>query len=166
MHDASRDYTPEPGATWGAAPQSPAEVVCHGDPGPWNRVWRDGEAVGLFDGDFAHPGPAIDDVAYALEYLTPFGSDEEAIRWHGFARALDRARRLHLFARAYGWVEPLDVHALVEAVTTRQRRTVETDTALAARGVPPQQRWVEDGHLDVPAERIRWSETNRHLLRR
>ena len=46
-------------------------------------VWREGEAAGLFDWDFCHPGPRQEDVAYALEYLAPFRSDEVAARWHG-----------------------------------------------------------------------------------
>ena len=165
VHDASRGYVPEPGASWGMAPLSPQEVLCHGDPGPWNMVWREGLALGVFDWDFAHPGPALDDVAYALEYFTPFRSDEQALRWHGSTSPPKRRRRLELFVRAYGWAEPLDVPALIESVIARQRATINTVAALAARGVQPQQQWVHQGYLDELAERVRWSEEHRHLLK-
>lgn len=55
-------------------------------------------AVGLVDWDFAHPGPALEDVAYAVEYLAPFRSDAHAVRWHGFSTAPDRRRRIEVFA--------------------------------------------------------------------
>ena len=164
VHEASRDHLPAPDAIWGAAATTPADVICHGDPGPWNMVWRNGQAAGLFDWDFAHPGPAIDDVAYALEYLVPFRSDEHALRWHGFTAPPDRSRRLRLFLRAYGWAEPLAAQALVDAVIARQQRTIDAVADLARRGVQPQQQWVRDGYLEDLAERVRWSQTHRHLL--
>jgi hypothetical protein len=40
--------------------------------GPWNMTWIDGQAAGLFDWDFCHRGPRLEDVAYALEHLAPF----------------------------------------------------------------------------------------------
>ncbi|WP_106206406.1 aminoglycoside phosphotransferase family protein [Kineococcus rhizosphaerae] len=164
VHDASRDHLPAPDATWGAPATTPADVVCHGDPGPWNMAWRNGRAAGLFDWDFAHPGPAIDDVAYALEHLVPFRSDEQAVRWHGFTAPPDRPRRLRRFLQAYGWDEPPAVQVLVDAVIARQQRTIDAVAELARRGVQPQQRWVREGHLEELAERIRWSQTHRHLL--
>ena len=33
FHDAVADYVPDP-------PLAPGEIMCHGDPGPWNIVWR------------------------------------------------------------------------------------------------------------------------------
>ncbi|WP_433204520.1 aminoglycoside phosphotransferase family protein [Dactylosporangium sp. CS-047395] len=55
------------------------EIVCHGDFGPWNLVWRGGRPVGILDWDYAWPQPPVHDVAYALEYVAPFRSDEEAM---------------------------------------------------------------------------------------
>src|SRR4051794_29208670 len=41
-------------------------------------------AVGLLDWDFLHPGPRIDDLAYALRWFAPARSDEHALEWHHF----------------------------------------------------------------------------------
>lgn len=42
------------------------EVICHGDFGPWNIVWRDGLPFAVIDFDNVYRGDAADDVAYAL----------------------------------------------------------------------------------------------------
>ena len=48
------------------------QLVCHGDVGPWNLVWRDGRLVGLIDWEYATIGTRRTDIAYALHYLAPF----------------------------------------------------------------------------------------------
>ncbi|TDE95847.1 aminoglycoside phosphotransferase family protein [Occultella glacieicola] len=165
VHDATRGWRPPPGARWSRPPSTDTTgapfVICHGDPGPWNMTWTGGTATGLFDWDQAYPGPALDDVAYALEYLAPFRDDAEAVRWHGFEVPPDRRRRIEVFARAYG----LDSTAgLVDAVIRRQAQTVDHVRALADAGVQPQARWVGEGYLDVLADRVAWSRTNRELM--
>ena len=49
------------------------DVVCHGDFGPWNLVWRSGLPVGIIDFDDAYPGDPGDDVAYALRMFISYG---------------------------------------------------------------------------------------------
>jgi Ser/Thr protein kinase RdoA (MazF antagonist) len=88
-------------------------VICHGDFGPWNVVWRDGAPVGLLDFDFAGPGDRTLDVAYALAYVAPFCSDDEATRWRAYPAPPDRAKRMSIFAEAYGLT---DTSGLVDAV--------------------------------------------------
>ncbi|CAM3448508.1 aminoglycoside phosphotransferase family protein [Occultella aeris] len=165
VHDATRGWRPPPSARWAHPPRSDAaaetSVICHGDPGPWNMAWTGGVATGLFDWDHAYPGPALDDVAYALEYFAPFRDDAEAVRWHGFTLPPDRRRRTEVFAAAYGLGSSA---GLLDAVIARQETTADQVRALANEGVLPQARWVNEGYLDVLAARVAWSRANRHLF--
>lgn len=164
VHEASRGWVPPDDAEWGVPAKPGADVICHGDPGPWNMVWRDGRAVGIFDWDFAHPAPALDDVAYALEYVVPFRSDAHACDdrdGHHFPEPPDRPARLRAFVSAYGLGSS---HGLVDRVIGRQEETIEHVSWLAEQGVQPQAGWVQEGYLDELRARVRWSREHRHLL--
>jgi len=60
------------------------EVICHGDFGPWNIVWREGSPVAVIDFDQVHPGEASEDVAYVLRFFVGYGyadaAPEELVR--------------------------------------------------------------------------------------
>lgn len=163
-HDATVGFEPPPtDARWafrsGAA--GPGEVICHGDFGTWNVVWRGKEPVGLLDFDFAGPGHPLLDVAYALQYAAPFCDDEESIRWHAYPEPPDRRRRIEVFAEAYGLPGS---DGLVDAVIERQELDVHHVRALAARGYEPQRTWVRRGTLDDLAARVQWSRDHRSLF--
>ena len=162
IHDASRDWTPPADAVWGA-PEVPGQdiVYCHGDPGPWNFVWQDNEAVGLIDWDYLHPAPRLDDVAYALRWFTPLRSDDLARDWHHFPEAPDRRHRVQVFLDAYGDLPDFDV---VDAVTARVQATIDHCRALAEAGQEPQRTWVADGYLDQDESEIAWIREHRDLF--
>jgi Phosphotransferase enzyme family len=162
-HEATIGFAMSDGGHWALAdwPAQPGDVICHGDFGPWNVVWRGAEPVGLVDFDFAGPGDPMLDVAYAVEYTAPFRSDEVAMRWHGFEAPPDRRHRMAVFAEAYGLPTG---HMMVDAVIERQRLAISHVQQLADRNVQPQRSWVESGHLDELAARVSWSLTHRHLL--
>lgn len=162
IHDAGAGWTPPEGAVWGAHPV-PGErtVFCHGDPGPWNFIWRNNEAIALIDWDYIHPAPRLDDVAYALRWFAPLRSDEHARDWHHFPSVPDRLARVQAFVEAYGDLPPFDV---VDVVTDRIRSVIRLRRQLADQGIEPQRTWVADGAEERDAEEIDWIEAHRGEL--
>lgn len=164
IHDASRGWEPPADAVLGApdvASEPEESVWCHGDFGPWNVVWHDGEAVGLIDWDFLHRGPRLDDVAYALQWFTPARDDEMTLTWHHFPTVPDRAARVRAFLDAYGGLPRFDV---AEAVATRMEATMALELSLAQAGVEPQRTWVADGSQKWAAGEVRWVRDHAQLL--
>lgn len=164
-HEAVRGFRPTAAAGWAAYAGSfgADELVCHGDFGPWNLVWRGFQPVGILDWDYAWPAPAIHDVAYALEYVAPFRDDRMCIESLRYPAPPDRRRRLECFAEAYGLATTA---GLVDDVITQQHQVWLRARHLAAEGLQPQLAWQEAGVLDEVARRIDWSRTNRHLFER
>ncbi|MEN3273946.1 MAG: hypothetical protein V7636_2707 [Actinomycetota bacterium] len=159
-HRAVAGYRPPPDADWayGQQPMRPGDIVCHGDFGAWNLVWRDGRPVGIVDWDLAYPGPPRDDVAYALEFSAPFRDDEQAITWQGFTEPPDRRHRIAVFADAYG----ISTDGLVDAVIERQWLTARHTRILKARGlVAP---WTTTESVLGNDDHARWSDEHRHLF--
>ena len=159
-HRAVATYRPPATTEWayGRHPIQPGELVCHGDFGPWNLVWRDGRPVGILDWDLAYPGPSTDDVAYALAYATPFRDDAHAMRWHAFPDPPDRRHRIAVFADAYG----ISTNGLVDAVVERQRLTARHSRILKARGLVAA--WTTTESVLNNDELARWSDEHRHLF--
>ena len=164
IHDASLGWTPPLGAVL----QEPVTVVgdgdrvwCHGDVGPWNIVWRDGEAVGLIDWDFVHRGPRVDDVAYALQWFTPARADALALDWHHFPEVPDRAARVRAFLDAYGDLPPFDVP---ETIARRMEATMALELRIARAGTEPQRTWVAEGSQEQSAAEVQWVREHTELL--
>ena len=159
-HDAVASYRPPSGAEWACSTAAPGSggVVCHGDFGAWNVVWRDGEPVGIIDFDLAHPGVPLDDVAYALVYAVPFRDDTHAMAHHAVEAPPDRPRRILAFASAYG----IDPDGLVDAAIARQWTYVEHLRALHDRGLALP--WTTTESIRVATRWAQWSEANRDLF--
>ncbi len=159
IHDAGAGWTPPDDAVWGAPAEPGTDAVpCHGDPGPWNFIWRDNEAVALIDWDYLHPAPRLDDVAYALHWFAPLRSDEHVLEWHHFPVVPDRAARVRAFVDAYGDLPEFDV---ADSVIERIRSVIALRGDLAARGIEPQRTWVEDGAAERDLEEIAWIHEHR-----
>ena len=159
-HDAVAGYRPPPGSHWssGKGTCAPGEVICHGDFGPWNCVWRGDDIVGLIDFDHARPASPWFDLAYGLEYAAPFRDDRECVDWLRYPEPPDRRRRIEVFCAAYGVSVPGDI---VARVAEQQRLVLANCAALAGQGIEPQATWVRDGQLDTIRARIRWTEALR-----
>lgn len=70
------------------------DVICHGDFGPWNIVWRNGLPFAVIDFDNVYRGDAADDVAYALRVLVSYGFAGET--------PAELVRRTRAAQQAYG----------------------------------------------------------------
>ncbi|GAA0225538.1 aminoglycoside phosphotransferase family protein [Cryptosporangium japonicum] len=162
-HDAVRSFRPAAAAGWAADDGAfeNGELVCHGDFGPWNLVWRGTRPIGILDWDYVHPGRPVHDVAYALEYVAPFRDDHYSCESMHHPVPPDRRRRLETFARSYGLTT---VDGLVDAVIDQQSTVWRRARQLAAEGRQPQVAWQESGVLDAAGERLAWSRANRHLF--
>lgn len=161
IHDATASWEPPRDAVW-AVPGEGGDVICHGDPQPGNMAWRDGVAVGIFDWDVARPANRISDIAYALEWFTPFGSDLAELNRRGLGAHVDRRARIAALLDGYGWDGPLDV---VDAVLLRQRRAIDEVVWLGRAGHEPQATWIAQGWPQRWAEsKLRETESLRTAL--
>jgi aminoglycoside phosphotransferase (APT) family kinase protein len=122
---------------------------------------RGSRPVGILDWDYAWPAPPVHDVAYALEYVTPFRDDRVSVESLRHPAPPQRLRRLERFAEAYGLTTTT---GLVDEALAQQHQVWLGARQLAAEGRQPQVAWQEAGVLDDVAERVRWSRANRHLF--
>jgi Ser/Thr protein kinase RdoA (MazF antagonist) len=110
-----------------------AELLCHGDFGPWNLVWRDGLPVAIVDFDDAHPGEAPEDVAYALRTFASYGLAR--------AEAVELVRRTRLALAAYG--AELDVASLLaEEYDRAEERCRRNGWRRALAKLPAERAWL------------------------
>lgn len=114
LHDASAGFDAA-GIAWSnemndRAPGSES-VICHNDVCLENVVFRDGEAIGLLDFDFAAPGRPAFDLASFARMCVPVDDDVSAptLGW----KPADRPRRVRLITDAYG----LDAGGRAEMLT-------------------------------------------------
>jgi aminoglycoside phosphotransferase (APT) family kinase protein len=79
-------------------------VICHGDFGPWNIVWRHELPFAVIDFDDAYRGEASGDVAYALRMFLGYGFAE--------VDPSELVRRTQVAVHAYGG--EFDVPSILE----------------------------------------------------
>jgi Phosphotransferase enzyme family len=163
FHDAQYGFRPAAGAVWRSfgPPPPGTEVICHHDAAPHNVIWRPDDTLALIDFDLSSPGARIYDVAYAAWTWVPLFSDRDSVTlgWH----SPDRARRLRLFADAYGLI-PRDRHRLVATIRARIVDHVEGIRRMAAAGEPAFVRIVHKGHLRRPMRDVRLIDQEHHQL--
>jgi hypothetical protein len=99
-------------ATAGTALAGDEEVVCHGDLGHHNTVFRDEQAIGLIDWDEGvAPGTRLADFAHAVWCFAGAGEPELPISY--------QADAVNAMCGAYGWSDP---GIVVAEIADRLRR--------------------------------------------
>ncbi|MGI8648517.1 MAG: aminoglycoside phosphotransferase [Acidimicrobiales bacterium] len=163
FHDAQIGFVAPTDMQWRSlGPRPPdTEVICHHDAAPHNVVWRPDGTLCMIDFDLASPGARIYDVAYSAWTWTPLFSDHDSqtLGW----RYPDRARRLRLFADAYGLL-PHDRKRLVQVIRSRIVDHIEGIRRMAAAGEPAFVRIVRNGHLKRPMRDLRLIDHERDVL--
>jgi hypothetical protein len=162
LHDVVRAFDPGPDACWraGCRPVGSDEIVCHGDFGPWNTLWRSGRLVGVIDWDMAEPGRPLMDVAFLALHLVPLRSNELP-RPSGFDGEPPRSRRLALLCESYGDVDPKDV---IDAVFAHHARDRERTVTWGTEGREPWATFLRHGDLDLIDADTVWLARNAELL--
>ena len=109
LHRAAHDFRPT-APIWREyeLPMHDGEIVCHGDGGPWNVVYREGLPAALIDWDGARPNLAINDLASIAWHFVPLGPDD-FLRACGFTEPFATARRLRVLCEAYGLTDRLAI---------------------------------------------------------
>lgn len=103
-HGAAATFVPSKGAVWrrhNCPGLGAGEVVCHGDIGPHNTVYRAGLPVAFIDWDTIRPNDPIVEFGTAAWKYVPLGTDDY-FEASDFRTRPALGRRLALFARAYG----------------------------------------------------------------
>lgn len=141
-HDATAGFDPA-GLVWQFPADQPVEVVLHGDAAPYNCVFKGGLPLAWIDFDTAHPGPRLQDVAYAAYRFClirePFGR----------LGARD-AERVRDFAEAYG-LSSDEKARLPGAMVERLRWLIALIRERAAAGDPAFLAHLTDGHVELYA---------------
>jgi hypothetical protein len=162
FHDAAASFAPDADAIYriGARRLGPDEIVCHGDLGFYNTIWRNDEIVGLIDWDLAEPAPPLRDVALAAMTTVPMHGDRTAAR-SGFQIPIDRRTRLAAFCAGYGGITPAEV---VEAATEVLSTESERLRVFGAEGRQPWASFLGRGQLKMFELVAAWIAAHRNSL--
>ena len=157
LHDAAAGFVPDD-PIWRehAYPPLPGEVVCHGDLGPHNTVYRGGEPVAFVDWDGARPNDALLELGHAAWWFVPLAGDAYCAEM-GFGSPPDRGARLRLFAEAYG-VARSDVLDLVREAKQREAERPRYWPGMTAAAAA--------GFLRHVVQELEWLAANERTLRR
>jgi hypothetical protein len=105
---AQEGFAPDPGKPWRRAAGrdlAPGQVVVHHDVSPYNTVRRPDGSLVVLDWDFARPGDAVEDLAWAAWRWTPLlaGSSWHAEYGVGDGEDVAERRRANLAALLDGF---------------------------------------------------------------
>ena len=152
-HEAVGDFIPPtdvpwriPGIVW-----QPGMIIRHGDLGPWNSVWQEGEFVGWIDWDFAEPGYPLEDVAQLCWQSIPMRPDHVQYEV-GFERPPDVWHRFQTLCDAYGANE----NEVLSVLPSLQDKESERITRFGNQGLKPWTTFLARGHVEQIAADTAW----------
>jgi hypothetical protein len=150
LHQATASFVPPAGAVW-RQHDCPVlgrdEIVCHGDVGPHNTVYRDGKPVAFIDWDSIRPNHPLVEFGNAVWHYVPLG-DDAYFAQSDFVEKADLPARLALFAHEYGATDRSEVRW---AIHQAKQRSVEAakywpispaEGATALRLIADQLEWL------------------------
>lgn len=153
-HRAVENYVPPQGTEWYVHELKwrPGQLIRHGDLGPWNTIWRNGELKGVIDWDFVEPGQAITDVAQLAWHFVPLRGGDF---WNetGFDDAPELRDRLNILCEAYGGFGP---ERVLKALFDLQELEISRISDLGTREVEPWSTYYKRGDLDAIRRERDW----------
>lgn len=146
LHDSTANIASDPGiiSRTSLDPSGIRDVVCHGDAGPGNIVFRDGTAFALIDWEMAAPGRRSWDLATALRYWAPFRNPANKKTAELLLNPLQRAQWI-----LDGYSASSDLRSeTVKLLLVNQRLQAEYVIArITARGEAVYEEWVAKGGI-------------------
>lgn len=152
-HEAQMDYQSPENSIW-YIPEDHLQIgniIRHGDFGPWNTLWQDGQLSGVIDWDFAEPGTAIQDFAQLAWYTVPLRG-ESGWQEAGFEKQPDYKARLLAICETCG----VQLEELIAAVIDLQNLEMERLLSLGIKGVFPWSIFYERGDLLETQQEQAW----------
>lgn len=145
---------------WMLAPSFPIEVMCHGDFAPYNTTIVDGEAYGIIDFDTVHPGPKMEDIAYAIYRWVPFSIPSN---FNDHLSIDEQVKKAKLFLDTYG-VKFEERKSLAQMMILRLENLVTYIKSQAEIGNQDFQKNIEEGHLKLYLSDIVYIQKNEKTI--
>jgi hypothetical protein len=142
FHDATMGFSLPGDVRWHNSQGHNGQVVCHGDTGPYNTIFRDGAPVGFIDFERAGPGPRIWDIAFVIYRYAPLCDLRERVLTRAFLRQV--AKRIRTLSGAYGFFEN---HDLFDWIRLRLKTEIHLFEDEKSEDTDRRRKLVEEGHL-------------------
>lgn len=163
-HDAVADFVPPMPCIWQDFESRPPigdEIVCHGDFGPYNLIWREDQIAGVVDWEFARPALPIRDVAWTALTSVPLRCDEGDPAIVFRPTLVESRHRLIALLQAYRHDDRGEV--IEAAIALRDEMTAKM-ISRGARGVEPWKTLLERNMPEANARDNAWLKQNKDFL--
>jgi hypothetical protein len=144
FHDATINFSLPENVVWQNALNPKGEVICHGDAGPYNIIFRNKQPVAPIDFERATPAPRVWDIAFVVYRFAPLCDAPKQGFTPAFLEAI--ASRIRVFLSAYGFAQNDDLFDWMQL-----RLKTEIDLFVSGKTDDPirRQKKIEAGHLDL-----------------